>query len=174
MQSFRETPTHQNRVDVTLAWSFFLAGAALFIAASYLPTAPALVQLVGVGLLAAAIVLTSRHQVRYEYRIEQDERSADEVWDLIVTEQKSKRRTVVCRLELRDLVEIDRQTPENRDELKKKYEKDTVHHYCVDLLPPNSAYLRFEEAGERIVIRLQASENLLQQLDEAMDQNRQE
>jgi hypothetical protein len=66
--------------------------------------------------------------------------------------------------------EIEHQTPENRDALKKKYadQKDVVHAYCVDFLPADSYYLRFDDGGDRVVIRLQASRELIALFEAAL------
>ena len=55
------------------------------------------------------------------------------------------------------------------DALKKKYAitQTRVHNYCVDVLPPYSVYVRFDDGGNRIVIRLQPSNHLLEVLRSA-------
>ena len=70
----------------------------------------------------------------------------------------------VCRLLVTDLKEIDVVTPENEKELRAKDRADRVHALCPDLCPVRSVYLMFEENGNRIVLRLQASEELLLRL----------
>ena len=157
-----EQPVHQNRVLSVWIWGTMIGGVVLFASSMYLENYPAALQLVGVGLMVASILLIGHHQTRYTYRIEDDPRGG-EGHDFVVVQCKGRRELVVCRLGLEDVREIERQTPENRDELKKKYadQKDVVHSYCVDFLPFESQYLRFDDGGDRVVIRLQASGELI-------------
>ncbi len=164
-----EQPARRNRVLSVWIWATMLGGVVLFGASMYLPSYPAALQLVGVLLLVASIMLVGQYQTRYTYRIEPDSRGG-EGHDLVVIQHKGRREQLVCRLGVEDVREIEHQTPENRDALKKKYadQKDTVHAYCVDLLPAESQYLRFDDGGDRVVIRLQASKELIAILSAAL------
>lgn len=157
-----EQPARQNRVLVVWIWTTMIGGILLFACSMYLPNDPALLQIAGVGLMVAAIMLVGHYQTRYTYRIEPDARGG-EGHDLVVVQHKGRREMVACRLGVEDVREIEHQTPDNRDALKKKYadQKDTVHAYCIDLLPADSYYLRFDDGGDRVVIRLQASRELI-------------
>lgn len=157
-----EQPKHTNRVTLVLTLACMLGGIVLFAASMYIPTFPAALQLLGVVLLVAGIALVGFYQTRYIYRIEPDSRGV-EGYDFVVVQIKSRRDTVVCRLGLADVRKIEEQTVENRDAIKKRYadEKLTVHSYCVDILPASSQYISFEDGGETVVIRLQASEELI-------------
>lgn len=169
--NYSERPTRQNRVLSTLIWSFLLGGIALFLAVSYLPNIPypAVLQLAALAMLVLATVLIGHLQTTYTYRIEDDPRGG-EGHDFVVLQRKGRRETVVCRLGLEDVRQIEQQTPENRDALKQKYaaQHDTVHTYCVDFLPASSQYIRFDDGGDRVVIRLQASEKLVSILQNAL------
>ena len=160
--NYSEQPERQNRVLAVWIWVTMIGGILLFACSMYLPDYPALLQLIGVGLMVAAILLVGHYQTRYTYRIEPDARGG-EGRDFVVIQHKGRRETVVCRLGVEDVREIEHQTPENRDALKKKYadQKDVVHAYCIDLLPADSHYLRFDDGGDRVVIRLQASRELI-------------
>ena len=164
-----EQPARTNRTLLVAIWLLLSAGVVLFGASLYLPEFPAVLQLVGVGMMTVAILLVGRYQTRYTYRVEDDPRGG-EGHDLVVVEHRGRRETVVCRLGVEDVREIERQTVENRDELKKKYaqQHDAVHAYCVDVLPAESQYVRFDDGGDRIVIRLQASPALLSILERAL------
>lgn len=160
--NYSEQPSRTNRVLAVTIWVLLICGIVLFVASLYQPNLPAATQLIGVMLMTVAILLVGHYQTRYTYRIEDDPRGG-EGHDFVVIQLRGRRETVVCRLGLEDVREIEEQTPENRDGLKKKYaaQKDTVHAYCVDLLPAKSQYLRFDDGGNRVVIRLQASDALI-------------
>ena len=162
-----EQPQHQNNTTRSLMWVCLLGGVALFVTAMYAPAFPAALQLLGVALLVAGIMLVGVHQTRYIYRIEPDSRGV-EGYDFVVLQVKSRRESVVCRLGLSDVRSVEHQTPENREEIKKKYAEQgrTVHSYCVDILPAHSQYVSFDDGGERVVIRLQASEQLVAMLEQ--------
>ena len=166
---YSEQPTRQNRILFVLCWATMLGGIALFVGSLYRPSYPAALQFAGVGLLVASILLIGWYQTRYTYRIEPDPRGG-EGHDLVVVQHKGRRETVVCRLGVEDVREIEHQTPEGRDALKKQHADagDTVHTYCVDLLPADSYYLRFDDGGDRVVIRLQASKELIAILEAAL------
>ena len=164
-----EQPTRQNRVLPVLAAALLLCGALLFIASNYLPSLPSLMQALAVSLLIVGILLVGQYQTHFIYRIEPDVRGG-EGHDLVVIQRKGRREQTVCRLGVEDVREIEEQTPDNRETIKKKYaaQKDTVHSYCVDLLPERSQYLRFDDGGDRVVIRLQASAQLIELLRAAL------
>ena len=164
-----EQPTRQNRHLLVLMWVLLLGGVVLFIVSRYMPSFPAPIQLASIGMMVAAVLLVGQYQTRYTYRTEPDI-GGGEGYDFVVIRHNGRREQVVCRLGVADVREIEEQTPENRDELKKKYaaQKDTVHSYCVDVLPERSQYIRFDDGGDRVIIRLQASAALLSLFRSAM------
>ena len=161
-----EQPQHQNRVTLVLTLACMLGGITLFASSMYVPQFPALLQTVALLLLVGGVALVGFYQTHYIYRIEPDSRGV-EGYDFVVVQVKSRRESVVCRLSLGDVRGVERQTSENRDAIKKKYvdQGSTVHSYCVDILPESSQYITFDDGGEMVVIRLQASEKLLALLE---------
>lgn len=162
-----EQPQHQTRTTQALMLVCMVGGILLFTVSMYVPSFPAALQMLGVALLVAGIALVGLYQTKYVYRIEPDSRGV-EGYDFVVVQIKSRRESVVCRLGLADVRGIEEQTAENRDAIKKKYaeQKLTVHSYCVDLFPERTHYVSFDDGGERVVIRLQASEALISLLRE--------
>ncbi|MBR0442709.1 MAG: hypothetical protein IIX15_00050 [Clostridia bacterium] len=158
-----EQTQHQNRVTLVLTLICMLGGIVLFAASMYVPTFPAALQLIGVVLLVAGIALVGFYQTKYIYRIEPDSRGV-KGYDFVVAQIKNRRENVVCRLGLADVRAIEEQTPDNRDALKKAYVERglTVHSYCVDIFPARSQYVTFDDGGEVVVVRLQASEALIE------------
>ena len=143
-----EQTQHQNRIAQTLTLVCLVGGVLLFAVSMYTPAFPAALQLLGVTMLVAGIALDSR---------------GVEGYDFVVLQIKSRRESVVCRLGLADVRGIEHQTSENRDAIKKTYAEQgrTVHSYCVDILPERSQYITFDDGGETVVIRLQASAALI-------------
>lgn len=164
-----EQPTHTNKIMLAVIFVSVSCGILLFVAAMYQPSLPAVTQLVGVAFMTVGIALVGHYQTRYTYRVEDDPRGGDG-HDFVVVQMRGRREIVVCRLGLEDVREIEHQTPENRSALKKKHAeaKDEVHSYCVDLLPAESQYLRFDDGGNRVVIRLQASDALISLFEAAL------
>lgn len=168
---FNESPKHQNRIAPVLAAVCFLVGLLLFwisTQASY----PSLWQALMLVAMVLGVCLLGRHYVVYVYRLEPDVGGGPGK-DLVIEQWRGKRRTVVCRLGVADVREIELQTPENRKQLKQKYAEagDTVHSYCADVFVTSSVYLRFDDGGNRVVIRLQPSEQLLEVFRQALDEN---
>ena len=158
---YSETPTRKNKWSAVLALCAAIAGVVLLSFSRYLPYA-SLVQTAAFVLCIVAVSMAARACLRYTYRLQQDERDGKD--ELAVIQIKGKNTVTVCRLLVTDLREIDVVTPENEKELRAKYRADRVHVLCPDLCPPHSVYLLFEENGNRIVLRLQASEELLLRL----------
>ena len=158
---YSETPTRQNKLSAVLALCCAVAGVALLSFSRYLPYV-SLVQTAAFVLCIVAVSLAARACLRYTYRLQRDEGDGKD--ELAVIQIKGKRSVTVCRLLVTDLKEIDVVTPENEKGLRAKYRADRVHALCPDLCPPRSVYLLFEESGNRIVLRLQASEELLLRL----------
>jgi CHASE2 domain-containing sensor protein len=164
-----EQTQHQNRIAQTLTLVCLVGGILLFAVSMYTPAFPAALQLLGVTMLVAGIALVGFCQTKYVYRIEPDSRGV-EGYDFVVLQIKSRRESVVCRLGLADVRAIEHQTSENRDAIKKTYAEQgrTVHSYCVDILPERSQYVTFDDGGETVVIRLQASAQLIEILEQNM------
>ena len=157
--TWSESPRPTSRLIPRLAAVLFAVGALLYLAGASLPY-PAASQTVGVVALCAAICLIARHQEHFTYVLEPDIRGTNGT-DLVVKQRKNRREITVCRLGLEDVREIDEQNEQNAQVLKEKYQADRVHSYCVDILPKQSAYLVFDDGGDRVVIRLQCSDELL-------------
>ncbi len=166
---FKESPQHQNHMAPVVALISFLVGLVLFFLSMH-TAYPALLQALMLVAMVFGVCLLARHHVHYIYRLESDANGGESM-DLVVEQQRGRQRMVVCRLGVSDVREIEHQTPENRKQIKKKYadQGDTVHAYCADVFPTRSTYLRFDDGGQRVIIRLQASEALLDVFRSALD-----
>ena len=163
MIDFYETPEQQNNIAGLATLICGVSGMGLFLASNYI-LYPSLAQMVALGLLVVCVMMAARWQTRFRYRIGEDVQ--DGTIELAVVQLRGKKTTTLCRLSLKDLREIERCTSENRDACKQKYHADKVHNYCRDVLPATSVYLHFEEAGQRIILRLQASEEFISLLEQ--------
>ena len=172
-------PRPQNRIAMAISAVCFAVALVGIYGSQAISFYPAVLQMIGLAALVASIYMLSRAQVKYVYSIEPDDRNPEED-DLVIARLQGKRRTVVCRLAVKDVCEIDLATAENQKELASKYHADTVHNYCPEILPARSAYLHFEDVAPgtvlsateeettapsvRIVIRISPDETLLQLL----------
>jgi hypothetical protein len=172
-------PKPQNRIAMTISAVCFAVALIGMYGSNMTTFYPSVLQAIGLAALVASIYMLTRAQVKYVYSIEPDDRNPEED-DLVIARLQGKRRTVVCRLAVKDVREIDVATAENQKELASKYHADTVHNYCPEILPARSAYLHFEDVAPgtvlsateeettapsvRIVIRISPDETLLQLL----------
>ncbi len=166
MIDFYETPERQNNIASLATLIGGIAGIVLFAASNYIPY-PSVAQIIGMVLLVIAVMMAVRWQTRYRYRVSED--AEDGTVELSVVRLRGNKTMTLCRLALRDLREIDPCTPEDRKEHKQKYSADKIYNYCPDVLPAKSVYLHFEEAGQRIVLFLQASEEFLTRMKSLTD-----
>ena len=165
MIDFYEMPERENSIASLSTLICGITGFVLFAAANYIPY-PSVAQMIGIVLLVIAVMMAVRWQTRYRYRVSED--TEDGTVELSVVRLRGNKTMTLCRLALRDLREMDACTPENRKECKQKYHADKIYNYCPDVLPQRSVYLHFEEAGQKIVLCLQASEEFLTRLKSLM------
>jgi hypothetical protein len=172
-------PKPQNRIAMTISAVCFAVALIGIYGSQAVSAYPVVLQAIGLAALVASIYMLTRAQVKYIYAIEPDDTNPEEN-DLVIARLQGKRRTVVCRLAVKDVREIDVATAENKKALADKYHGDVVHNYCPELLPARSAYLHFEDMAPgtvlsatedetqlpsvRIVIRISPDETLLQLL----------
>lgn len=105
---YEYVPARKRGRETALAGAFSVVAVALYA----LPTAaklpyPALFQLSAVACFAAAILIAAKHLLRsYRYRVAPSANGAEP--ELTVTEEYGKRRTVVCRIALADILRAER------------------------------------------------------------------
>ena len=98
-------PKFQKKKEKLLAWFLVALGVALYVASQFpgVPV-PGLVQILGVGSLAGCILIVSRYVLRsYSYELVENEEGKT---DFIITEHYSRRKTVVCRVGVEDIVSV--------------------------------------------------------------------
>ena len=127
------------------------------------------IQFAAVAAFTTSILLVGRFLLRsYAYRIE-DMGEGDE---LFVDEITRKARFSVCRLEMKKLVAVyDRKTLSKEEKSKRHY------NYCPDAFANDSYILEFinseyDISSERIRIRIQPNEKMLEILNAAIAANK--
>ena len=158
MVYFSETPTRKNHAAAVLSLLCGLVGIAVFACANFLDYS-AIFQTVGIILLMITVILLGSTLVRYTYTLQKSDK--DGLDELAVVEHRGKKQTTVCRLLLSDLRKIDECTAKAEKPIRRSYHGDRIHSYCPDIFASRVVYLLFEENGERIVLRLQASEQFM-------------
>ena len=147
-------PKFQKKKEKLLAWFLVALGVALYIASQFpeVPI-PGLVQILGVGSLAVCILIVSMYVLRsYSYELVENEEGKT---DFIITEHYSRRKTVVCRVGLSDVVSV---VPYDQN---RKKEKNTVYTYTGILFDEKRYLLEMQANGEHFFVIICADETLL-------------
>ncbi len=128
---------------------------------------PAFWQLASVLLLVAVIMLVSNCLLRgFVYRVAPREDTDEESpCDFTVTECYGKRKTVVCRISLADIVEITPITAETRKLLAKSTRGKPTYRYYAELSPQNSYLLTVQNGEEHFYLFIVADERLIEMLE---------
>ena len=151
---YKYSPQFKKKKEKLLAWFLVAIGAVLYITSQY-PGAPipGVLQILGVCSFAACILLISMCVLRsYSYELLQGE---DGKTDFVITEHYSRRKTVVCRVALDDVVLAVAYDP------NWKKEKNTVYSYTGVLFDENRYLLEVQAHGEHFFIIICADETLL-------------
>ena len=150
-------PKFQKKKEKLLAWFLVALGVALYVASQFpgVPV-PGLVQILGVGSLAGCILIVSMYILRsYSYELVENEEGKT---DFIITEHYSRRKTVVCRVGVEDIVSVTLLDP------SWKKEKQTVYTYTGILFDENRYLVEMNTHGEHIFVIICADETLLKLL----------
>lgn len=147
-------PEFPKKREKLLAW-FLAALGIVFYFTSQIPGAPspALLQMFGVGALAGMILLVSMCILRsYSYELTENENGKI---DFIITEHYSRRKTVVCRVGLEDVVSV---VPFDANSKK---EKEKIYTYTGILFDEKRYLVEVEAHGEHFFVIICADETLL-------------
>lgn len=124
---YKKTLKHQNRNAKLIMWLLFVCGVFLFLFAGNgkLPY-PAVAQSAAIVMICAAIFIATEYILK-EYTIEvclPDNAGVDVTLkpDLIIYEQKGKKRVKVCHISLSDIKILEKITPKNK-EIYKQHSK---------------------------------------------------
>ena len=150
-------PKFQKKKEKLLAWFLVALGVALYVASQFpgVPV-PGLVQILGVGSLAGCILIVSMYVLRsYSYELVENEEGKT---DFIITEHYSRRKMVVCRGGVEDIVSVTLLDP------SWKKEKQTVYTYTGILFDENRYLVEMNTHGEHIFVIICADETLLKLL----------
>ena len=150
-------PDFKKKKEKLLAWFLVALGAALYVASQF-PSVPVpgVIQILGVGALAGCILIVSMYILRsYSYEITEDE---DGKRDFLITEHYSRRKTVVCRVGLEDVISVVPYDP------NWKKEKQTVYTYTGVLFDEDRYLVEMNTHGEHIFVIICADQSLLELL----------
>ena len=167
---FEYIPVPKSNKTKKIATCFFFAGLILFVlgGVKMIPVS-SVIQFAAVAAFTTSILLVGRFLLRsYAYRIE-DMGEGDE---LFVDEITRKARFSVCRLEMKKLVAV-----YDRKALSKEEKSKRHYNYCPDAFANDSYILEFinseyDISSERIRIRIQPNEKMLEILNAAIAANK--
>lgn len=155
-------PQFQKKKEKLLSLFLAALGIAFYIG-SQIPNAPipGVIQILGVGCLAGSILLISMCILRsYSYELVQNEEGKT---DFVITEHYSRRKTVVCRVELESVISV---VPfeKDADSSVEKKEKKTVYSYTGILFDEKRYSVEMQAHGEHFFVIICADERLLELL----------
>ena len=121
---------------------------------------PALYQLLAVGSLAAAILITVRYLLRdYIYRIVPVEDGGR--MDLTVVEVMGKRRTVVCRVSVSDIQTIKPISEISRQKMSDRKGNAPLYRYVSEFHPSNAYFLEILDDEKTYFLEICADSELI-------------
>ena len=147
-------PKFQKKKEKLLAWFLVALGVVLYITSQY-PGAPfpGLIQILGVCCLAGTILLVSMCILRsYSFELVQNEEGKI---DFIITEHYSRRKMVVCRVGIDDIVSVIPLDP------NWKKGKETLYTYTGVLFDEKRYLVEMQAHGEHFFVIICADETLL-------------
>ena len=153
-------PQFKKKKEKLLAWFLVAIGVVLYITSQY-PGAPipGILQILGVCSLAGSILLVSMCVLRsYSYEIVEGEE--EEKRDFVITEHYSRRKTVVCRVGIDDVVSVQELDP------KWKKGQETLYTYTSILFDEKRYLVEMQAHGEHFFVIICADEALLKLLTE--------
>ena len=148
------SPKFEKKKEKLLSLFLAVLGVALYFASQF-PGAPVpgVIQILGVGCLAGAILLISMCVLRsYSYEVVEDEEGKH---DFVITEYYSRRKTVVCRMALTDVVSVVPLDP------NWKKGKETLYTYTGVLFDEKRYLVEMNTHGEHLFVIICADEALL-------------
>ncbi len=152
-------PNFKKKKEKLLAWFLAALGVVLYITSQY-PGAPfpGVLQILGICSLAGTILVISMSILRsYSYELIEGEEEGK--FDFVITEHYSRRKTVVCRVGLDDVISVTPYTSEVKDTLSKTKQK--VYSYTGVLFDENRCIVEMNAHGEHFYVIICTDEALL-------------
>ena len=154
-------PKFKKKKEKLLAWFFAALGVVLYFSAQF-PGAPVpgVIQILAICSFAGCILILSMCVLRsYSYEIV--EGNEEGMRDFVITEHYSRRKTVVCRVGLDDIISVIQLDP------KWKKEKGTTLYTYTGVLYDETRYLvEMQAHGEHFFVIICADQTLLKLLTE--------
>ena len=154
-------PQFEKKKEKLLCLFFGILGVVLY-ASSQIPNAPfpGLIQILGVGCFAAAVLVASMCLMRrYDCVLEENEKGTI---DFIVTEYYGRRQMAVCRVALNDVASVVPYTAELKNNILK--EKHKLYSYTGVLFDEHRFILEMNAHGEHFYVIICADEALVKLL----------
>ena len=148
------SPKFEKKKEKLLSLFLAVLGVALYFASQF-PGAPVpgVIQILGVGCLAGAILLISMCVLRsYSYELLEGEEGKT---DFVIAEHYSRRKTVVCRVALADVVSVVPLDP------NWKKGKETLYTYTGILFDEKRYLVEMNAHGEHFYVVICADETLM-------------
>ena len=148
------SPKFEKKKEKLLSLFLAVLGVALYFASQF-PGAPVpgVIQILGVGCLAGAILLISMCVLRsYSYELLEGEEGKT---DFVIAEHYSRRKTVVCRVALADVVSVVPLDP------NWKKGKETLYTYTGVLFDEKRYLVEMNAHGEHFYVVICADETLM-------------
>ncbi len=158
---YEYAPRFQKKKEKTICLLLVILGCLLFLSPAALGNVPypALWQSLGVGCLAAMIMIFSLCVAKhYIYTIETDEEGNS---DFLITECTGKRRMVVCRVSCSSILEVIPVTEESRKQISERKSGMRLYHYTGVLFDERRVYLKIEESEELFLVQICATDDLI-------------
>ena len=148
-------PRFKKKKEKLLAWFLVALGVVLYITSQY-PGAPipGILQIISIGSLAGSILLVSMCILRsYSYEIVEGEEEGTR--DFVITEHYSRRKTVVCRVGVDDVVSVQELAP------NWKKGQEALYTYTSILFDEKRYLVEMQAHGEHFYVIICADETLL-------------
>ncbi|MBR2721290.1 MAG: hypothetical protein IKB75_00755 [Clostridia bacterium] len=129
---------------------------------------PAALQILGVCCLFGAVILLLRYLLRsYCYAVEaREDGVTGDLWDLVITERYCNRTSVVCRISLSEVEQIEDITPQSRKEIARRTKHARVYSYIGELLPADARLLTLHGEDGCIYLKIQANDALIAAIEQ--------
>ncbi|MBR2925970.1 MAG: hypothetical protein IKC31_00075 [Clostridia bacterium] len=156
-------PSSQKKREKGLLIALLLLAVACF-GSARIPSVflPALLRVVGAFSLMGALVVLFRYLLRsYCYAVEKREGDDGAPMDFVITERYGRYASVVCRISLSEVEQIEDITPQSRKEIARRTKNARVYSYIGELLPADARLLTLHGEDGCIYLKIQANDALI-------------
>ena len=156
-------PSSQKKREKGLLIALLLLAVACF-GSAQIPSVflPALLKLSGAFSLLGGFAVLCRYLLRsYCYAVEKREGDDGAPMDFVITERYGRHASVVCRISLSEVEQIEDITPQTRKEIARRIKNARVYSYIGELLPADARLLTLHGEDGCIYLKIQANDALI-------------